>query len=246
MESAKNAMSFSIEPLKEPRGFIKVLQWILSIFAFATTVSLDERIGFHAVCNNGTHNTTTATERIQVAYPYDLHNEYFMWPLCTRSSGGPGQMALLEGAKSSAEFYVFVGVFVFLYCLAALVLYLLFDELYRSNTNIVTADFIISVVVTLFWLIGSSAWAQGLVNLKYYTDFDKCGQFDEIGADCKAPNQCVQTIFPNFASLNVSVIFGFLNMLVWAGNLWFLYKETPWFKVRSKPPQEPSTDPQRI
>jgi hypothetical protein len=24
-------------------------------------------------------------------------------------------------------------------------------------------------------------------------------------------------------------IFGFLNMLVWAGNLWFLYKETPYF-----------------
>jgi hypothetical protein len=41
-------------------------------------------------------------------------------------------------------------------------------------------------------------------------------------------------------------IFGFLNMVVWAGNLWFLYKETPWFKVRSKPPQEPTTDPQRI
>ncbi|XP_071127514.1 synaptophysin-like isoform X1 [Mytilus edulis] len=252
MESAKNAMmtgmKFSIEPLKEPLGFIKLLQFILSIFAFATTVSLDERISFHAVCRNGTHNTsiTTATESIQVAYPYDLHNEYFMWPLCTKSPTGPGQMPLLEGAKSSAEFYVFVGVFVFLYCLAALALYLLFDELYRSNSNIVTADFIISVVLTLFWLIGSSAWAQGLVNLKYYTDFNKCGQFDQMGTDCKAPNQCVQTKFPNFASLNVSVIFGFLNMLVWAGNLWFLYKETPWFKVRSKPPQEPSTDPQRI
>ncbi|XP_063397819.1 synaptophysin-like isoform X2 [Mytilus trossulus] len=246
MESAKNAMSFSIEPLKEPRGFIKVIQWILSIFAFATTVSLDERISFHAVCRNGTHNITTKTESIQVAYPYDLHNEYFMVPLCSTPAGGPSQLPLLEGAKSSAEFYVFVGVFVFLYCLAALALYLLFDEVYRSNTNIVTADFIISVVLTLFWLIGSSAWAQGLVNLKYYTDFNECGQFDEID-DCKIPsNSCVQTVFPNFASLNVSVIFGFLNMLVWAGNLWFLYKETPWFKVRSKPPQEPSTDPQRI
>ena len=30
-------------------------------------------------------------------------------------------------------------------------------------------------------------------------------------------------------------VFGFFNMLVWLGNLWFLYKETPWFKVQSKP-----------
>lgn len=62
-----------------------------------------------------------------------------MVPLCKNVSGPHGQVALLEGAKSSAEFYVFVGVIVFLYCLAALVLYLLFDEVYRSNTNISTA-----------------------------------------------------------------------------------------------------------
>lgn len=30
-------------------------------------------------------------------------------------------------------------------------------------------------------------------------------------------------------------IFGFLNMVVWGGNIWFLYKETPWFKVRARP-----------
>ena len=62
-----------------------------------------------------------------------------MASICNTSTGPAKQVALLEGAKSSAEFYVFVGVIVFLYCLAALVLYLLFDEVYRSNTNISTA-----------------------------------------------------------------------------------------------------------
>ena len=61
-----------------------------------------------------------------------------MVPLCN-ISGEPQQVAFIEGSKSSAEFYVFVGVIVFLYCLAALVLYLIFDEVYRSNTNISTA-----------------------------------------------------------------------------------------------------------
>jgi chromate transport protein ChrA len=62
-----------------------------------------------------------------------------MASICNTTPGPTLQVALLEGAKSSAEFYVFVGVIVFLYCLAALVLYLLFDEVYRSNTNISTA-----------------------------------------------------------------------------------------------------------
>lgn len=242
MEAAKAAMSFSIEPLKEPRGFIKVIQWILSIFAFATTVGVDQKIVFHSDCGQNVTQGVVNSRGIQIAYPFDLHSETFGVPLCEKPTEN---IALIEGAKSSAEFYVFVGVFVFLYCLAALILYLMFDEVYRSNTNIATADFIISVILTLFWLIGSSAWAQGLVNLKFYTNFAECGQFDLV-ADCKVPYKCTQTEFPNFASLNVSVIFGFLNMLVWAGNLWFLYKETPWFKIRNKPPQEPTTDPQRI
>ena len=65
-------------------------------------------------------------------------------------------------------------------------------------------DFIISVVLTLFWLIGSSAWAQGLTNLKFYTNFKECGQFERV-TDCKIYG-CTQTEFPNFASLNVSVV----------------------------------------
>jgi hypothetical protein len=48
-------------------------------------------------------------------------------------------------------------------------------------------------------------------------------------------------------------IFGFLNLMVWVGNLWFLYKETPWFKVQAKPPagtpgmpSDLDLDPQKV
>ena len=38
--------------------------------------------------------------------------------------------------SSSAEFYVFIGVMAFLYSIAALVLYIFFDDMYRSNTRL--------------------------------------------------------------------------------------------------------------
>ena len=41
--------------------------------------------------------------------------------------------ALLQGASGSAQFYVFVGVMVFLYCLAALIMYIFFDQTYRKH-----------------------------------------------------------------------------------------------------------------
>jgi len=48
-------------------------------------------------------------------------------------------------------------------------------------------------------------------------------------------------------------IFGFLNMIVWGGNIWFLYKETKWFSDSpdNNPPQQqqqgsPESPQQRI
>jgi hypothetical protein len=65
-------------------------------------------------------------------------------------------------------------------------------------------DFVISAVITLLWLISSAAWAQGLVDLKYFTDFQESGMFDKI-PECKTVG-CVQTDFPKFGSLNASVV----------------------------------------
>lgn len=228
--------AFNPTALKEPRGFIKVIQWILSIFAFATTTSVHSRLEFVITC---TSNTTTGqpstTVPINVGYPFDLDNEGFSVFTCNQTVS----KNLMSGAKPSAEFYVFVGVIVFLYCLAALIMYVFCDEFYRKHNACTIGDFIISCVLVVLWLISSSAWASGLSDIKYYTDLNDCDFFKDIPVCHSGVGTCSQTMSPNFASLNVSIIFGFLNMLVWGGNLWFLYKETPWHKVQSKLPAMP-------
>ncbi|XP_059165529.1 synaptophysin-like isoform X2 [Physella acuta] len=243
MEAAGQVSSaFNIGVFKEPRGFIKILEFVLSIFAFATTTSHDTSTTF-TVLNCDSDNKTHKYV-YEYGYPYDLES------VCKDVCGK--QVCFLSGSKSSAEFYVFVGVIVFLYCLGALVLYIFFDDFYRRNTRVIIADFVISIVLTLLWIIGSSAWASGVSDVKMYTDPVDGGLFTkeripECAADTKA---CTVDSLGNFASLNVSLIFGFLNFLVWVGNLWFLYKETPWFKVQAKPPTEPGTvsdnDPQKV
>lgn len=66
-----------------------------------------------------------------------LEDVCFGIPIC--SPNKTDKFCLLAGSKSSAEFYVFVGVIVFLYCLAALVVYIVFDDTYRKNNRIVIA-----------------------------------------------------------------------------------------------------------
>ncbi|KAH9512937.1 hypothetical protein Btru_037108 [Bulinus truncatus] len=203
---------------------------VLSIFAFATTTSHDSSTTIEIQCDNETSSITDRT--FSYSYPYDLESVCFK-----PCEDDKNPICLLSGSKSSAEFYVFVGVIVFLYCLAALVIYIFFDDLYRRNTRLVIVDFVISVLLTLLWIISSSAWAAGVSDVKTYTDPDEGNIFQNIPQCGKYP--CKVKSLGNFASLNVSLIFGFLNFGVWVGNLWFIYKETPWFKLRSKPPTEP-------
>ncbi|KAK3800687.1 hypothetical protein RRG08_003093 [Elysia crispata] len=211
---------------------------VLSIFAFATTAGHDSSTVFTVkACPN-------EPVKISYGYPYDLESECFETPVCNATK--TGQFCLRSGSQSSAQFYVFVGVIVFLYCLAALVLYIFFDDLYRKNSRIIIGDFVISIVITLLWIIGSSAWASGVSDVKMYTDpYDgEIFQSDDL-PECKRKDSCILNDDGNFAGLNVSIIFGFLNFAVWVGNLWFLYKETPWFKVQqTKPPTEPGQSPE--
>lgn len=62
-----------------------------------------------------------------------LQTSEYQVPLCNRSHTNA---TFLEGDfSSSAEFFVCVGVFGFLYCTATLVLYLGYQSVYRQNTR---------------------------------------------------------------------------------------------------------------
>ncbi|PVD24538.1 hypothetical protein C0Q70_15021 [Pomacea canaliculata] len=198
-------------------------------FAFATTTSFSSSTTFRVKCVNATEESVT----FSYGYPMDLESVCIKLPVCPGASTTPGldKFCLLAGAKPAAEFYVFVGVIVMLYSLAALVIYIFFDELYRKNNRLIIVDFVVSVVLALLWL-----------NLLFSLGF----RFPE----CSVKDSCSTENVGNYGSLNASIIFGFLNMMVWLGNLWFLYKETPWFKIQSKPPSAPGMqsdlDPQKV
>lgn len=85
-------------------------------------------------------------------------------------------------------------------------------------------DFILTTVLAVFWLSSSAAWANGASALKTVTDANA------ISALCG--HILVHTT--SFSSLNISLLFGFLNFFLWASDLWFLYKETYWFKDRQQ------------
>uniref|UniRef100_A0A8C6WC30 Synaptophysin like 1 n=2 Tax=Nannospalax galili TaxID=1026970 RepID=A0A8C6WC30_NANGA len=215
-----SAFQINLNPLKEPLGFIKVLEWVASIFAFATCGGFKGKTEIQVSCPKVSENKTiTAT----FGYPFRLNQASFQSPSGANVCDVNWKSHVLIGDySSSAQFYVTFAVFVFLYCIAALLLYVGYTNLYRDSRKLPMIDFIVTLITTFLWLVSASAWGKALTDIKVATGHNIIQELEP----CKLPVACYFGSVTSMGSLNVSVIFGFLNMILWGGNAWFVYKET--------------------
>uniref|UniRef100_UPI0037E76B2D synaptophysin-like protein 2a n=1 Tax=Semicossyphus pulcher TaxID=241346 RepID=UPI0037E76B2D len=222
VQNLRGGFSLDLGPLKEPLGFIRVLEWVFAIFAFATTGGYSGKTHFEVKCKP----TDEPTDISPVfGYPFRLAAHPYKIPLCNGSEPSP---TYLQGDfSSSAEFYVCVGVFAFLYCTATLVLYLGYQNVYRQTTRGPIIDLVVTAAFAFLWFVSSSAWGKGLTDVKWATNPE------HLVESCKTV--CTAGASPSMGRLNASVIFGFLNLILWGGNCWFIYKETPFHKDPNPP-----------
>uniref|UniRef100_A0A3Q3G5I1 Synaptophysin like 2 n=1 Tax=Labrus bergylta TaxID=56723 RepID=A0A3Q3G5I1_9LABR len=211
-----SGFTLDLGPLKEPLAFIRVLEWV----SFFPTFS------YHMVNGGVTSTAQPSLCRVPGAcdrqdihaefnYPFRLMDHPYAVPSCNNQSVST---AYLTGDhKSSAQFFVCIGVFAFLYCTGTLVLYLGYQHVYRATSRGPTVDLLVTAAFAFLWLTSSSAWAKGLSDVKWATSPSTIGAV------------------PHMGRLNASVIFGFLNLILWSGNCWFIYKETPFHKSANQP-----------
>ena len=233
------------EVLKEPRGFLRCIEWFYAIVAFATCANFSTSIGYSITCMNN------ATNPIQVVHPIhypfrfnsaetsiiktnDLHKFCFNETIAKSEP---------EDFHSGASFFVFTGVLAWLGTTASLVIYVFFPQKYMDhNRELPKIDFFFTFIMVVFWFCSSAIWAGGLNGLK--SVIDESWLYSSIMSPCqKIEDNFVETEIEKctqneaqkgtFLEANVSIIFGFQNFFLWSSNLWFIYKETEWFAKRS-------------
>ena len=237
--------------LKEPLGSIRFLQWIFAAAAFFTCATFRTQIGYQISCNINTTNITSACFNVKVVqylkYPfklYDIPNEIttsetYNATDCLKNESTnihPGEYIHLD-----AQFFVLIGVIAWIVSAVSLVVYVFYPYYYiNRNSKAPVADLWISVILLTFWLAASSSWAHGLFILKNTTDetwifsykYSPC--YQEKG---KFMNKNITGCFwynrGSFGAANASILLGFLNVFLWACNLWFIYKETKWYGNRN-------------
>lgn len=209
-------MNYSLAAFNEPRGVMRILQLIFGICAFATTV------GFSATLVSQCDSIKMKTD---ISYPFRFGENTCMVKPNATSEAIPGNFISAD-VSTDAQFFVATGVLSLMYCIFIIAFYTMLDELYKSKNEIPLADFILTLILAIFWLSGSAAWSNGTSGLKQVTDID------EIKMKCSG---CTLTL-TSFSKLNISLVLGFLNFFLWGSDLWFLYKETIWFQSRQQAP----------
>ncbi|XP_075996346.1 synaptophysin-like protein 2a [Genypterus blacodes] len=218
VQKLTSGFALDLGPLKEPLAFIRVLEWVSTIFTFATTGGYSGSTHLQVTCG-----TEVKPVDPEFWYPFRLPAQAYQIPSC---NGVKLNDTFLQGDfSSSAEFFVCVGVFGFLYCTATLVLYLGYQSVYSQSGRGPVIDLVVTASFAFLWLVSSSAWAKALNDIKWATNPQ---HLVETVVDCK--DVCQAGDFPHMGRLNASVIFGFLNLILWGGNCWFIYKETQFHK----------------
>lgn len=190
----------------------------MAICAFATTCDFRTHVEFTITCDN----STTKSNNLTFTYPFRINNI----PIDNCNEKEP--QYLYGDFSSSAQFFVFSGVFIFLLCLIITALYVFYDDRYKADPRASQGDFIFSIIVAVLWFIASAAWADGVQQLKFYSQPSRI--FNEL--KCAASNgfpNCNAVGYPKYGGLNASLVFGFANIALWVASLWFIWKETSWF-----------------
>lgn len=223
-------MDLNLRVLIEPRGFIRIIQLVMTIFAFATTAGFETVATISIKCKEYAKDI-----QYKFGYPFKMGKSELRIPeACTANISDISFKTYIFpfDFSSNAEFFVASGVITMIYTAGIIFIYVFMHRLYSTNPMTPVVDFISSGVLSIFWFAGSCAWAQGVSDIKYYTN--PTNLFHEIDI-CNEPEVCHTSSPGNFASLNVSLIFGFANCMLWISSLWFVYKETS-FHQQVQPP----------
>ena len=132
-----NNRQLDIEVLKEPRGFLRCLQWFFAMLAFATCCDFSTKVAFDILCKEP--NTTTIHVQTTITYPFRFVCGqgfiYCIYIIFRIDHNAPIKMSSPCGIQfgedvtntditfpgnfsSDAQFFVFTGVVTWLYCFA--------------------------------------------------------------------------------------------------------------------------------
>lgn len=123
--------------------------------------------------------------------------------------------------KSSAEWFVFVGVTSFLYSLAMLVVYVFMKHKYDNIVYLPLIDFVVTVLFALCWFIADIAWAKAISDIQHHTNTENV--ISSLESTCpkignSSSRDCQIKTYASYGSIIISCV---RNCSYSIGLIWF-------------------------
>lgn len=210
--------------IKEPRGFVRILQALFSILAWSTTAGFSTTSTLHIDCPDATGVAPEFKFEYKISYPFDLREVEVEVPYNCSDDTDVVQDSFPIDFSSTAMLYVLVCVLSLLYAIAAALCYCFLTARYESDPLAPMVDLCLTLLITILWIVITCAWALNVSDLKHYTHPH---YFKDSLTVCQDPDANCQPSNPGkWSSLTVSIVCGFTCIVLWLGSTWFIFKET--------------------
>nr|XP_010788352.1 PREDICTED: uncharacterized protein LOC104961717 [Notothenia coriiceps] len=119
----------NLSPLKEPLGFVKLVEWLTAIFAFGSCSGFSGKNIMSLFCGDGRNDTLDANFH----YPFRLSAVPLIEGNATLCNQSATTTHMVGDSASSVEFFVGVAIVCFLYSMVALLVYLGYMHVYKDS-----------------------------------------------------------------------------------------------------------------
>ncbi|XP_065828855.1 synaptophysin-like [Oscarella lobularis] len=223
-----------LDVFKEPRGFLKILEFVFAIAAFATLTSYhssgrverDYSISIRNFSENGTN-----VYNFVIGYDFGDDDLYFE----SEQGGGGNRIFVVRGRhRAHANFFLFVGIFAFLASIFVVACYVFVEEKLAAQSKqrrdlFFKIDFGLTILIAFFWFVAGCVWAAAANSLPGVVDKGFADFIASEASSCQSrpPFESVVCLStkPTYGGVIVAVILAYLNFFLWAGNSWFAFKE---------------------
>ena len=206
--------------IKEPRGFVRLLQVLFSIMAWSTTAGFSTKSTLQINCPDA----ATYTVEYKISYPFDLRQTEISVPYNCSDDTPVVRDSFPIDFSCTSMLFVLVCILSLLYAVCAAICYCFLTARYETDPLAPMFDLCSTLLFAFVWILISCTWALNVSDLKHYTHPN---YFKDSLTVCQDSDANCQPSSPGkWSSLTVSLVCAFTCVVLWLGSSWFIFKET--------------------
>jgi hypothetical protein len=212
------------EQLKMPIGFIRLIEAVFCLIVFASfhgwQFDLEIKCGPPVKIN----------ETIKTSYEYhslDISGYKFF-----RCNDSKTEVYPFKGDYGSgADFYTYLIPFSLFLTTGMLLFYLFSYGVYASDDRLPILDLTVTALLAVFWMFGTLFFSISARRIEDATTPENVNK-TLVALDICGGKKCEVNSYSVYATLSIASLAGVGLFILFTGNIWYIYKETPYFRNR--------------